>query len=128
MAPDSAGRRGDNPGAMIRTETVPRLDGPHLTVTLSLEVQAAVPPVSCTLIFNEIINSAISRIPTLIITRSVGKCRAGWAQIHAFSLRHCKETRGNAKPRILREPTGSVSSRNVSNYPLSINLIFFTKY
>ena len=60
MAPDSARRRGDNPGAMIRTETVPRLDGPHLTVTLSLEVQAAVHLVSCTLIFNEIINSAIS--------------------------------------------------------------------
>ena len=59
MAPNSARRRGDDTGAMIRKETVPRFDGPHLTVTLSLEVQAAVPSFSCTLIFKEIVNSSL---------------------------------------------------------------------
>lgn len=128
MAPDSAGRRGDDTGAMIRTETVPGLDGLHLTTTLSVEVQASVPSFSCTPIFKETVSSAVSEISTLIITRSVGKRRAGRAQIDAFSLRHCKETGGNAKWRVLRELTGSVFSRKVSNYPPFINLLFFTKY
>lgn len=122
-------RQGDTPAAENMPEEGPHLDGlwPPRSPTPAPNANArsaVLMLVDADLI--EMVSSAVSQIPTLIIARSTGKHRASWAQTHA-----CSEdtTKRRGKGQIMNhQSAGSIFSIKVSDNPPSINLFFFTKY